>query len=554
MGHADWVFGLHWVSPTQFVSAGRDRAIKLWQVPSEVAGQIHPAATEYSNEPLPSQVSVLYHKDKVRAIAFDEQQQHVVALAIDGSVSWWTPDLRLKGSCVVPNGDEAASLAVQGNTVVAGSNLIASILDVRAPPRNSRQASSRPAKRPLPAGNDTSESRAAGLLGQLAVRRRLNQTAMAGAAAGGVSAATAARLGQLTSDKRDVPHARGAAETLCYKERAVVRWQRREALVLQQRHDAEQEHLQDWLQHQRLTAAEQKRYLIALRRQQRTAQQNLAHRHEQALLELAWEHGRRQCQKGIYYLEDKYYAETRAGSTDEYSEDDDGGDPEPPGPAATQQRAPHLPGQLRYLIQRAREPRRQDTSTFYQQSTQAAVYANTAAAAARGVWDLGMWREQACELQVGPANAVVPPIPTRGEPWLEVRLQGQIGGGRDASSYASAVRSVSLHQHLLAIGLGSGGDVFLHDMRKLGSRPLQYPRESMWRSSWGLLPERVGRLQLQPVELVPDPVLAAHGIHLTYTSDLAVNTHCWDPTGTKVFLAGGAQLTGYRGCSMSLYQ
>jgi WD40 repeat protein len=32
-GHADWVFEIAWLDATRFVSAGRDKMLKLWQLP-----------------------------------------------------------------------------------------------------------------------------------------------------------------------------------------------------------------------------------------------------------------------------------------------------------------------------------------------------------------------------------------------------------------------------------------------------------------------------------------------------------------------------------------
>jgi WD40 repeat protein len=32
-GHADWVFEIAWLDETRFVSGGRDKLLKLWQLP-----------------------------------------------------------------------------------------------------------------------------------------------------------------------------------------------------------------------------------------------------------------------------------------------------------------------------------------------------------------------------------------------------------------------------------------------------------------------------------------------------------------------------------------
>lgn len=57
MGHADWVFGLDWVSDRHWVSGSRDGTIKLWQVPDAAAE----AAPQYSTDPGSALLSVGYH-------------------------------------------------------------------------------------------------------------------------------------------------------------------------------------------------------------------------------------------------------------------------------------------------------------------------------------------------------------------------------------------------------------------------------------------------------------------------------------------------------------
>jgi hypothetical protein len=57
MGHADWVFGLDWISDRHWVSAGRDRTIKLWQVPDTAASE-----AAYTADPGSALLSVSYHQ------------------------------------------------------------------------------------------------------------------------------------------------------------------------------------------------------------------------------------------------------------------------------------------------------------------------------------------------------------------------------------------------------------------------------------------------------------------------------------------------------------
>lgn len=55
MGHADWVFGLDWISDRHWVSGGRDGTIKLWQVPDAAAG------AQYTTDPGSALLSVGFH-------------------------------------------------------------------------------------------------------------------------------------------------------------------------------------------------------------------------------------------------------------------------------------------------------------------------------------------------------------------------------------------------------------------------------------------------------------------------------------------------------------
>jgi WD40 repeat protein len=60
MGHADWVFGLDWLSDRHWVSGSRDGTIKLWQVPDSSA-QAGTAGT-YTADPGSALLSVGYHQ------------------------------------------------------------------------------------------------------------------------------------------------------------------------------------------------------------------------------------------------------------------------------------------------------------------------------------------------------------------------------------------------------------------------------------------------------------------------------------------------------------
>lgn len=71
---------------------------------------------------------------KVRAISFDQQQQQVVALATDCSLSWWAPDLQLRGSARLGMQEqEQFAMAVNGPVVAVGGDGTVLLLDIREP-------------------------------------------------------------------------------------------------------------------------------------------------------------------------------------------------------------------------------------------------------------------------------------------------------------------------------------------------------------------------------------------------------------------------------------
>jgi hypothetical protein len=78
---------------------------------------------------------------KVRAISFDQQQQQVVALATDCSLSWWSPDLMLRGSARM-GVQEPVALAVNGPVVAIGGDGSVLLLDIREPCGTKRSHSS----------------------------------------------------------------------------------------------------------------------------------------------------------------------------------------------------------------------------------------------------------------------------------------------------------------------------------------------------------------------------------------------------------------------------
>lgn len=65
MGHADWVFGLDWLSDRHWVSGSRDGTIKLWQVPDPSAQD--GSSGTYTADPGSALLSVGYHAVSCRS-------------------------------------------------------------------------------------------------------------------------------------------------------------------------------------------------------------------------------------------------------------------------------------------------------------------------------------------------------------------------------------------------------------------------------------------------------------------------------------------------------
>jgi WD40 repeat protein len=63
-GHADWVFEMAWLDETRFVSAGRDKLLKLWQLPAAATAAAAAAGCSpirFSAEPGAALSTVNYH-------------------------------------------------------------------------------------------------------------------------------------------------------------------------------------------------------------------------------------------------------------------------------------------------------------------------------------------------------------------------------------------------------------------------------------------------------------------------------------------------------------
>lgn len=107
---------------------------------------------------------------KVRAVSYDQQQQQVVALSTDDTMSWWTADLQLKGSARLSNVREPVSVATNGSTVAIGSVGHVHVLDTRAPNGGLQRPTSRDLRQQTAAGR---HSRLPPFTGSLCMSARL---------------------------------------------------------------------------------------------------------------------------------------------------------------------------------------------------------------------------------------------------------------------------------------------------------------------------------------------------------------------------------------------
>lgn len=107
---------------------------------------------------------------KVRAVSYDQQQQQVVALSTDDTMSWWTADLQLKGSVRFSNVREPVAVATNGSTVAIGSVEHVHVLDTRAPNGGLQRPTSRDLRQQTAAGR---HSRLPPFTGSLCMSARL---------------------------------------------------------------------------------------------------------------------------------------------------------------------------------------------------------------------------------------------------------------------------------------------------------------------------------------------------------------------------------------------
>lgn len=126
-GHADWVFGLAWVTDAHFVSCSRDGSIKLFSVRESDDGS-------YIPDPAAATASVLLNKRapvKQRDIKCVVPEGRIVSLGVDGCVATWDGSLRLCRKVTLEGARELICLAAAGPLVAAGSRTHLHLLDTR---------------------------------------------------------------------------------------------------------------------------------------------------------------------------------------------------------------------------------------------------------------------------------------------------------------------------------------------------------------------------------------------------------------------------------------
>lgn len=126
-GHADWVFGLTWVTESHFASCSRDGTIKLWSVKEPEGGG-------YAEEPAAAVASVMENKRtmvKQRDIRCFVPGGRIVSLGVDGCVATWDGSLRLCRKVMLEGARELICLAAHEHLVVAGSRTHIHLLDTR---------------------------------------------------------------------------------------------------------------------------------------------------------------------------------------------------------------------------------------------------------------------------------------------------------------------------------------------------------------------------------------------------------------------------------------
>ena len=119
VGHRDWIFGLSWLNDRQFISASRDRTMKVWTVDDKESVCYSPVKT----------VELV---NKVRDVRYNPGTEVLSSLGSEGSVRLWDASLlREKSSIPIAHTRELVCMALNDTLAAAGSQSHITLIDPR---------------------------------------------------------------------------------------------------------------------------------------------------------------------------------------------------------------------------------------------------------------------------------------------------------------------------------------------------------------------------------------------------------------------------------------
>ena len=137
VGHADWVFGLDWVTERHVVTGSRDRSVALWGVRAGGGGDAaNPVSTPLSPRQTPHPAPLATRGDKaerVRDVRADRAAGRVGSLGTGGTLRLWDAHLNPVRSHALTHVRECVCLAMAGGLAAAGSAAHVEVVDYRAP-------------------------------------------------------------------------------------------------------------------------------------------------------------------------------------------------------------------------------------------------------------------------------------------------------------------------------------------------------------------------------------------------------------------------------------